>query len=68
MNPMKAHMKNITALALLVLFGTSCSAQFPKTLTDAAKTVTGSGIGTGIDIAIKIDDVHQGHDQGRRLR
>lgn len=39
-------MRNITAaLALLTLLGTSCSAQFPKILKDAANTVTGSSGG-----------------------
>ena len=41
-------MKNLIALSLLTLFGTSCSAQFPKSLKDAAKQVTGTGAGSGL--------------------
>jgi len=64
MNPMKAHMKNITALALLVLFGTSCSAQFPKTLTDAAKTVTGSGSTGGLTNADVVSGLKEALTKG----
>lgn len=41
-------MKHLLTLSLLLVIGTSCSAQFPKTLKDAAQKATGKGGGAGL--------------------
>lgn len=45
------HMKNFIGVAVVALLAVSCSAQFPKTLKDAADAVTGSGSTVGLSNA-----------------
>lgn len=48
---MTLQMKNVLGLAVVALLGASCSAQFPKTLKDAADAVVGSGSTAGLSNA-----------------
>ena len=58
------HMKQSAVFAALILFGTSCSAQFPKSLKDAADKVTGTGGTTGLTNADVVAGLKEALDKG----
>lgn len=58
------HMKQSAVFAALILFGTSCSAQFPKSLKDAADKVAGTGSTTGLSNADVVAGLKEALDKG----
>ena len=58
------HMKNFIGLAVVALLAISCSAQFPKTLKDAADAVKGSAGSAGLSNADVISGLKEALTKG----